>query len=125
MLRKIHCQSERDAERFTTAFQAFCFGRVVTLQIDLKGEPQKREDRRLDLGIVRAFEAISTPDPSLPKLHGDVIARVLTDDSTLVLKQTELDRLDKYINRGPCDTGHLVALEDCLDWLAASEKVDE
>jgi hypothetical protein len=125
MLRKLALVANLDAARFTTAYKAFCFGRIVWLQADLKAEPQKREDRRIDLQIIRAFEAVSVPDPAATRLHGDVPARKLVADGVLTLKQPELERLQKYMNRGPCDTGHLALLEETLDWLDSADKEHE
>jgi hypothetical protein len=123
MVRQLVLTGTRDAELFDTLFRGFCLGRVVTLQVDLKGD-QTREDRRVDLVVLRALERVSDPDPNAPKAHGDVIARRLRDGETLTLQQADFVRLEKYLNRAPWDTGKLADVEDGLDRLSSAEKID-
>mgnify|MGYP001617726332 CR=1 FL=1 len=115
---------DKAAERFDILFNGFVIGRQITLHNDEKGQ-QTREERRADLAVLRALEAISDPENAESELIGGTKQRSVRLGETLVLKQAEFDRLEKRINRAPWDTGKLSAVEDALDFLATAEKVDE
>ncbi len=102
---------------------AMHLGRNMLLN-DASGK-QSRDERRKDVAIVRALKAASVEAPEdRDLLQTGERQRDFTVGAVLELQQPELDRVIACVDRVPWTTGRIELVEDTLDWLNASEKVE-
>ena len=135
MTRVLKLDGDKGFDRFDICWMALHLGRVMLLN-DAQGK-QASKERRSDFMIVRAFKAASDPvertppckecgktDPKVDKLQTGDDQRVAKADAVVSLQQPELDRVMACIDRISWVTGKLEQVEDVVDWLNASEKVE-
>jgi len=121
LTRQATFDGDRASDRFDICWVGIHLGRTVALN-EAQGK-QTRDERRKDVAILKALKACSTPATDAPKV-GEDEQRAVTDGAVLVLEQPQHDRLMALIDRVPWLTGKIEAVEDCLDWLSAADKLD-
>ena len=123
MTRRLTCDGDKASDRFDICWMAFHLGRVMLLN-DAQGK-QSRDERRKDFGIiVKLKKASAEADEKADKLQTGEPQRKLVEGSVIELAQPELDRLLACIDRIGWNSSKLEAVEDTIDWLSSSEKVE-
>lgn len=109
------------SDRFDICWTGIHLGRTVLLN-EAQGK-QARDERRKDVAVLKALKACSTPATDAPPV-GEDAQRTVTEGATLTLEQPQHDRLIALVDRVPWLTAKIEAVEDCLDWLSAADKVE-